>query len=479
MKTHSVVAHSILLAVGLAVWVSGCKEDESTAPATQQPIDFGTANFSRYVAIGNSLTAGFQSNALSGRDQAYSFPALLAEHVGTAFDQPLMLEPGVGNRQRLVSLTGPVLVSEASVFPGNPVPYVNTPPTQPYHNLGVPGAVLADLEFTTDFATQAQPPRSNPFFLLVLRSSALGRNVIAQARALNPTFITLDIGNNDVLGYATSGGLSGTDSTGRLPTEPSRFAFFYSRVLDSLKTGSVQVVAANIPDVTSIPFFTTVGPQIRAGLPPGIYFRYQKSGNTSVAFDSTRFDTPDAPLITLLGSTYAAFLGQPTGKWYRDRGISTLPPGIDTTKPFGFHPQNPWPDALALDAGEQAIAGNAVTAFNASIASLCAARDIPVVDVNGVLKTINQGGLYYQGYGTFSSSFIQGGVFSYDGVHPSSRGYVIFANEFIKVINASFNAHIPLIDIGAAPGIPIGKIGTGYPDYGSLDFMVNLMRGGR
>jgi len=481
----------LLLGLALLCLVfMGCEEDDENGIATpppSEPINTGSANFARYVALGNSLAAGYQSNALSERDQVYSYPNQIAKHVGTTFEQPLIMNPGIGARQRLISLTGPVIVNETGVDPTSPASNLNGALPRPYNNLGIPGAIIFDMADSTDFGLKSVQ-RQNPFFAQILRTAALGKSIIAQAVALNPTFISVWIGNNDVLGYATSGGRRGTNAgLGGIPpqtrpTETVLFDTWFRDLMSRLKATGAGIVAANIPNVTSIPFFTTMGPQIKAKLPAGVYMRYQRNGNNSVAFDSTRFDTPTAPLITLIGSTYAPLLGQNTGKWYRDNRITTLPPGIDTTKPFGFHPQNPWPDALTLDSGEQTIVADAVAGFNASIDSICANRGIGVVNFNSFLRTISQTGLYVSGLGTFSSSYITGGVFSYDGVHPTSRGGAIIANEWIKVINSKFNASIPPISPGSAPGIPIGKLpALGediWPNFGSLDDLVNMMSGG-
>ncbi|MFQ5511491.1 MAG: hypothetical protein ACE5EO_06535, partial [Candidatus Krumholzibacteriia bacterium] len=52
----------------------------------------------------------------------------------------------------------------------------------------------------------------------------------------------------------------------------------------------------------------------------------------------------------------------------------------------------------------------------------------------------------------YTADFISGGVFSLDGVHPSSLGYFIVAREFIKTINASFGASLPEPPLPIAPG---------------------------
>ena len=63
---------------------------------------------------------------------------------------------------------------------------------------------------------------------------------------------------------------------------------------------------------------------------------------------------------------------------------------------------------------------------------------------------------------TYTTAYISGGLFSLDGVHPSSRGYGIVANEYIKVMNSKFSMSIPLVDISQIPGIPapLGKISS-------------------
>lgn len=469
----------LALLLGVSVAFVSCKKDEAAPTTMETPWSKGSLDNTRYVAIGNSLTAGFQSNALSSRDQAYSFPKLIADAIRTTdFQQPLMKEPGVGARKKLVSLTGPVIIDETGVNPSDPASNLNVTLQRPYNNLGIPGAVLFDmLDRPTSFQLKSAQ-RGNPFFALIQRDTALGRSIVAQARNVRPTFMTCWIGNNDVLGYATSGG-SGS------PTPTAVFDALYSQLMDSLRTITANVIVANIPDVTAIPFFTTIGPSVRAALPAGIYLRYQKGSNVGPSFDSTRFTETTPPLLLLTGSTYASLLGrgagQGGGKYYRDNNIP-LPPGIDTTKPFGFHPQNPWPGRLTLDADEQAVAAAAIAAFNNSIRTHATRNNFVVLDINSIFNKIRQEGLYVPGVGTFSPAFITGGLFSYDGVHPSSRGHAIVANEFIKLINQQYNATITPINVQSVPplqGLGFEKVAitlSEQMDVGSFEFLLSLLR---
>ncbi len=431
-----------------------------TAPT---PPPTGNANLTTLVSIGNSLTAGYQNGALYESAQMYSFGNLIAQQVQSSYAQPLVSDPGIPGRLELKALS-PSPVIEANSTMGQPL---NSTYAKPYNNLGIPGAILYDITDTTDFAAKSLA-RKNPYFSLVLRNSNFGKSILQQAIALNPTFVTLWIGNNDVLGYATSGGTKGTDATGKLPTDANVFGFLYNQVTQALAAAGAKVVVANIPDVKDVPFFTTVGPSVAAVLGPNMRQNpailgmfYQKNGEivASGLVDSLGLANLNI-LLTLTSSPYAALLGQPTDKFYTDNGI-TPPPGIDVSKPFGFHPQNPWPDALVLDADEQATAAAAIASFNATIlATANSSNDFALVDINSFFKQFKQGkqidGL------TFSTSFILGRLFGLDGVHPTSQGQAIVANEFIKVINSSFGAQIPLVNVSSVPGsTPVAKINLG------------------
>jgi lysophospholipase L1-like esterase len=49
---------------------------------------------------------------------------------------------------------------------------------------------------------------------------------------------------------------------------------------------------------------------------------------------------------------------------------------------------------------------------------------------------------------TLKSTYVTGGAFSLDGVHPSPRGYALIANEFIKAINAKYGSNLKGVDLG-------------------------------
>ncbi|MFN3873035.1 MAG: SGNH/GDSL hydrolase family protein [Ignavibacterium sp.] len=458
---------SVILSVSL--FFNGCVDkSDLTAP---EPLNgkSGNADLTKYVAIGNSLTAGYQSGTLFYSAQIYAFPYLIAQQAGVEITGLKVSDPGLGGRLEIKSLSPFTLYTNP-----NSGSAMNLTLPAPYQNLGVPGALAYDVLFATNkdnCASAVFAGTPNPYFDLVLRNSALNLGTqLEQALAQNPTLITLWIGNNDVLGYATSGGTAPS-----APTNATQFQQLFGGICNGIAQAGKQAVVANIPNVSAIPFFTTVGPQIALSTPwsqlapAGIVgLVYQKTGGAVGVADSLSLLT-GTNLVTLRGSSYAPLLGQPTGKFYRDNGIP-VPSLVDTTKPFGFHPENPWPNALILDSDEIQVANQAVANYNAIISATATNFGFAVVDINSVFNQIRandfSGGTVYNGV-TFRTTFVTGGLFSLDGVHPTNQGQAIIANEFLKVINTKYNAQFPLIDVSTIPGSLIlsGKINyqNGYP----------------
>jgi hypothetical protein len=275
---------------------------------------------------------------------------------------------------------------------------------------------------------------------------------------------TVWIGNNDILGYATSGGT--------LPYTPvNDFTTLYGTLIGGLAQAGTDVVAANIPDVQNIPFFTTVGPTVGATLKPiveagqamGLFYSKDITDVSNYGLASPDDLINGTVLMTLRGSSYASLIGTPTGAFYEDNGIP-VPPGVDTSQPFGLHPQNPWPDALTLDPDEITTVNTVVGSYNEVISSALTTFGFALVDINGYFDEIKAsesvGGMIINGI-TFTTAFVSGNLFSLDGVHPTTQGYGVVANEFIRVINEKYNAAIPEINVSTLPGsLPLSGSGA-------------------
>ncbi|HEV2852951.1 MAG TPA: SGNH/GDSL hydrolase family protein [Thermoanaerobaculia bacterium] len=384
---------------------------------------FGQTDFTRYVAFGDSLTAGYSSSALARTYQVNSYPALIyrqATGQTTGFEQPLISDPGISGLQicngpnppapcgilRLVSLgVSPVIAPT----PGRGTP-LNLTLGRPYNNIAVPGATVHDLVAT----------RNGGFHDVILRNTnpAQGFTQLQQGLSLRPTFATLWIGNNDVLGAATSGIVV----EGVTLTPVDRFEADYRTAANAIAASGAKMAIANIPDVTSIPFVTTVSrfiPNPQTGQPVLV-------------------NGQPVPLIGPNGPLQAGdfVLLTATSELSQGRGIPAALGGSGL----------PLSDSSVLSASEAATIRARVNAFNTIIRNVANEKGAAFVDINAILTDLAAHGLNIGGV-TYSSAFLTGGVFSYDGVHPTAFGYAYIANLFIDAINDKFNDDIPFVNL--------------------------------
>lgn len=228
----------------------------------------GSADFSNYVAIGNSLTAGFSDGALFMEGQDKSFTNILSQQFSLAgggnFTIPMMND-NVGGLLFNGSPNpafGPRLIFDP--VGQMPVPVNGTPSTEvfdiqpgPYNNMGVPGVKVSHLLYDGLGNPANLGVSANPYY--VRMASSTSSTILGDALAMNPTFFTLWIGNNDVLGYAINGGDASLDQITPLTGGVGvGFTETYNYVLGALAASGAQGVVINIPSVTDAPHFTTV-----------------------------------------------------------------------------------------------------------------------------------------------------------------------------------------------------------------------------
>lgn len=367
----------------------------------------GAQSFDVYVSVGDSLAAGFSNGSLVESHQATSFPALLARQAGaTSFEQPSIGAPGIPPELRLVSLTPPVIAPVSST-PGQPT---NLGLARPYNNLAVPGATVIDALTRT----------SGGLHDVILR----GRGTqVAQAVALHPTFITLWIGNNDVLGAA----LRGQAVSGVTLTPAQNFRQAYTATLAALHQSGARIVVANLPDVTAIPFVTTIPPVV---VNPATREPVVVEGRTVPLLG------PNGPLSPNANVTLAA--------------SPLLAQGVGIPRALGGQ-GTPLPNEVVLDPGEAQTIRDHVNTHNQFIRELCAAANIPVLDIHALFDDLAVFGREVGGV-RITAEFLTGGFFGYDGVHPSALGYAILANEWIGVINQN-GGSLPLVDLAPFLGV--------------------------
>ncbi|NDP27912.1 MAG: G-D-S-L family lipolytic protein [Flavobacterium sp.] len=464
------------------------------------PPTAGTANFSKYVSLGNSLTAGYSDNALFIDGQKASYTNILAKQFATVgggeFKIPFMADNIGGFKINGVPYAGPRLYSSGGLAP---VPASGTPSTEimtsiatggPYNNCGVPGAKSFHL-LSPSYGSLAgiSVGTANPYYVRFAPNATT--SVLAYAMSQTPTFFSLWIGNNDVLGYATSGGDGSNPITPSAGAAGVGFDATYDALVNTLTSAGAKGVVANIPYVNTVPFFTYIAANpvplsatqvtqlnplfgamntmlAAAGQPARFQTLTASSTNPlliadeMLAYDATALFTAafqgapfNYPLATagFLGALYGKARHASNATATRDYILLTAGGSIGATQP-GYPATNstigvtfPMPDNATLTASEVALVKTATDAYNAKIKAVATAKGLAFVDTNALMTQISNGGISANGF-TVTGAFITGGGFSTDGVHPSPRGYALIANKFMEAINTTYGSNLKGVSLG-------------------------------
>jgi hypothetical protein len=513
----------ILLCFVTLTFFSSCENDVLDDLRTRDDLNevelpaltAGSADFSNYVALGASFTAGFTDNGLFIASQEASFPSTIASKFALAgggdFVQPLMNDNFGG-----LALAGNRLTNPRLVFGGaGPVPLetvlgpvtvttdiATNNPTGPFNNLGIPGAKSFHL-VANGYGNIDNLPNANPYAVRVTGDNP-NASILELAVAQNPSFFTLsEIGGNDVLGYATSGG-NGTNPL----TEPAVFDAALGALVAGLTSNGAQGAIANLPNITSLPFFTTVphapldptdenfGPliptlntlygalnQVYAFL--GVQGRNivfsETSANPIVIQDENLTDLSAQITQVLLGNPafpdflaqfglppqaapqvaglFGQFYGQARQATEDDLVLLTAASVIGEVDQdtLTFLVANGLPQALAaqfaangvtLPLGdtfvllpeEQQDIADATSAYNSTIESIAQSNGLALVDLNSILVAASTTGVPFDNY-FLNTNLVFGGLVSLDGIHLTARGYALMANAFLDAIDQTYGSN--------------------------------------
>jgi len=458
-----------ILAIGALTACNG----SSTTTITPGGLNFGAATV--VVGIGDSLTAGYQSNGFNGDPAATSplsaypggvvppgqengFFALFYEQAtGTSAAAmansgtsvlPLVRAPGLGT-QVVLNATSLLAGTHSGCDAFNTAAYSSTAWTTTRLNatgavtdLGVPGitmheAVAMHAPLTgpptganCGFVTIPGDPTSGALQSLVNGESltfypvlgnfqnALGPNLteLNAALALKPGLVTVWLGANDLLKFTFSAGQSPASET------PAQMAADLTQIVTSLKASGAKVLVADLPNVLQTPQFF---PQPK------------------ISADLQALGVPAA----LANAIVTNFLGAPpynigAGGYLTESGFLTLITQLQTGQTLNLNGAAGigsyyLPDAFAA----QVAALN--TAYNQAIDGVAASNGVPLVPITATFNTINATGVTL-GPGQTATLRFGGGLLSWDGLHPSNLGYAVIANAFIAAADGPpYNLTIP------------------------------------
>jgi lysophospholipase L1-like esterase len=389
--------------IGAAAALLACSENRDllgTGTATGGDI------FKSYVALGNSITAGYQSGGILDSTQRQSYARLLAGQMGTQYHYAALSAPGcpppIANGltgARLGGATAPPCALR-----------ISSSVTDILNNVAVPGARVLD-------PTSATTVASNALTTFILG----GKTQVQRALDANPTFATIWIGNNDVLEAGASGiivPLAGV-SPGIVSTQ-AQFQTSYDAMIQQLTDSepNLKGVLIGVVQVAGIPLLqsgaliasnATIQATINAAAGKPVTIDPNGTGSASL------LSVPQ--LIPLIRA-------------------NTHPPLISCQP--GAVPGTLVGDLFVLDATEQATLGATITGYNNYIKSKADAIGFAYYDPNVLLAAQRATGAIppFPNFGSTTATF--GTLISLDGVHPAAAAHKLIANDLIALINTKY-----------------------------------------
>jgi lysophospholipase L1-like esterase len=434
-----------LAATACAALFAACSLDNQVMGVRGAPA--GGAQFAVTANIGTSLSAGFQSGGINDSTQRegpmYQLALAMGLTPGVDWFYPSFAGYGCP-----APLTNPLTGARVGGLPSPPNPAScqlrNPSSARPYmSDVAIPGLRAAQaLDVTV-------VPFSSDTIGTLAQFITGSISPVTMVQRQHPTFVTIEVGANDVLAAATRG-----DTTFLTPT--LAFTTQIGAIADSLATISPApgVAIANIPNVTVIAHFTKGSTLYclntgACGFPAVAPFNSAGFSIAASCAPNAALGVGDNYLLTF-GTTGAVVNSLAGGGSAR---INCGAVDSTTVKPNGA---GAFVSAGAtINTAEYATITGRVAAFNTAISALAAtpARTFTgawaLVDLNATLAAQAANIPAIPNFANPTAPFACPAagcptgtvtVFSNDGVHPTKAGYRLMAQAFATAINARYGS---------------------------------------
>ncbi|HEY0798959.1 MAG TPA: SGNH/GDSL hydrolase family protein [Candidatus Baltobacteraceae bacterium] len=483
-RFQHVALRSIAGVLVLSLGVAGCSGSKSASPLPPGDITgvSGTGLTARIVGVGDSLTAGEQSEGLLGvtispnpiagspfpfipNTQGHGYYARVWSQANGGADPlalatsplPLISAPGIGTilvptaSGSLTSITTACGSNNAVAFSQSTALSTRLNPTASPLDVAVPGQTLHEAIYQTQptgpcsgaglpsalAGLNAILNAENNDFYPVLGTFPAGTTQLQAAASLQPTLALVWLGSNELLKYLFSNGAVA-------PPSAAAFQNDMVTVISALQNAGAKVAVANLVDVLATPQFTPVAilPATLSsfGVPTGLQAPIAAAVGTFLA----GFNVGSGGYLTLTGANKVIGVVNAAIPAI----LSGTSPTVAIAGAFAALQVSSTPFG-AGDYVSDAVAGNAAslnTAYNAAIAAAVSQRGAALVDVHAPFVVAEHAtGEFLPVSGKCCSLLYGQGFFSLDGLHPSDTAYAFIANLFIATIDQAYGAAIPAL----------------------------------
>ncbi|HEY8767787.1 MAG TPA: SGNH/GDSL hydrolase family protein [Dehalococcoidia bacterium] len=398
-------------AVSAVVALAACTDSKQLlGPST--PV--GGDIFKSYVAIGNSITAGYQSSGINDSTQRQSYAFLLAGRMGTQYHYAALAKPGC---------PAPIINFNTQARPAGAPPCALRVPssiTDILNNVAVPGAS------SYDPTAIAGTPFSNALTTFILG----GKTQVARALDAKPTFVSIGIVGNDYLSFAVQDGRTAA-LAGITPV--ATFSANYDATIAALLAGAPDVKGVIMANVlpTNVPILFAAAAMSNATF---------KAGFDAQAGTTTTLDPSCVAGGAGATSLINTFLAHQIRAGAHPPIVACVPGGASGALPA------PIGDILILDPAEQVTINTIVSGYNTYLQNKANAIGFAFYDLNPLLITLKAAGTLIRATPNYASSTAPfGSGMSLDGVHPALPVHREIANALIAVINAKYGTTLGLV----------------------------------
>jgi hypothetical protein len=355
----------------------------------------------QFLVLGEGLAAGVQDFGLRKEYQERSFPALVAEQMGTILPLPLMQGPSV--------VVMPGVQRLPAILPNTRQTTVRDDftPSLFVFNLAVPGLKMAEAisRRPAEPLVRSQDPQQTIINLILgYPSLVLGRgkplwSQLEYAEMMRPTVVIVCLGYAEAVDAAASG------EAQRMPSA-AEVRSSMTTILSRLRRTFAEVIVMNIPDPFDTGYFTSLQSAPRyVGASPG---------------------------------TLTGLYGIQSGDWITPSGLMAIGNQLLLDQPGAVPPGG----VVGAEAAAQVRAR--VQSANAEIASVAQQNGAVLYDLSALIRQVRTNGVVV-GTRVLTADYL-GGFYSLNGFYPGTVGHALIANGVLDLINRRYGTSFASVD---------------------------------